>query len=103
MITGCHARGDGCSCPPTRRSSFLRRLSACFTALSIEVLLGVANIACWQYFVVSNALAGGYLVTVLHLGFAAAHAFAVTADRRSDEVSARLNALLTLDLRLSQI
>jgi hypothetical protein len=47
------------------------------TALAIEVLLGGANIACWQYFVVSNALAGGYAVTVLHLGFAAAHAVAV--------------------------
>jgi hypothetical protein len=48
-----------------------------FAALSIEGLLGVANIACWQYFVVSNALAGGYIVTVVHLGFAAAHAVAV--------------------------
>ena len=36
-----------------------------------------ANIACWQYFVVSNALAGGYAVTVLDMGFAAAPAVAV--------------------------
>ena len=47
------------------------------TALSIELLLAVANIACWQYFVVSNAVAGGYIVTAVHLGFAAAHAIAV--------------------------
>ena len=47
------------------------------TALSVEGLLAFANIARWQYFVVSNALTGGYVVTVLHLAFAAAHAVAV--------------------------
>ena len=48
-----------------------------FTGLSMEGLLGIANIACWEYFVVSNAVAGGYIVTVIHLTFAAAHAVAV--------------------------
>ena len=47
------------------------------TALSIEGLLGFANIACWQYFVVSNTVAGGYVTTILHVTFAAAHAVAV--------------------------
>ena len=42
------------------------------TAMAIEVLLGTSNIAFWQMFVATDALAVGYVTTGLHWLFVAA-------------------------------
>ena len=43
------------------------------TAAAMDLLLGVANLAFWQLFVVTDALAVGYVTTILHWSFGAAH------------------------------
>jgi hypothetical protein len=40
------------------------------TALAMDALLGICNLAFWQMFVATDALAVGYLSTALHLTFA---------------------------------
>ncbi len=42
------------------------------TAMAMEILLGVSNLAFWQMFVVTDALAVGYVTTTLHGIFATA-------------------------------
>ena len=42
------------------------------TAMAIEILLGTSNIAFWQMFVATDALAVGYVTTGLHWLFVAA-------------------------------
>ena len=49
------------------------------TAMAIEVLLGTSNIAFWQMFVATDALAVGYVTTCLHWLFVAAQLTAAVA------------------------
>jgi hypothetical protein len=56
------------------------------TALAMEVLLGTANLAFWQMFIAMDALAVGYVTTVLHWIFALAQlwsAIGASDDRAS--------------------
>ena len=46
--------------------------SAHAAAITMEVLLGTANLAFWQMFVATDALTVGYVTTVLHWTFVAA-------------------------------
>lgn len=41
------------------------------TGLAIHVLLGTANLACWQIFITADMLTVGYVTTALHGVFAA--------------------------------
>ncbi len=49
------------------------------TAFAMDALLGVCNLAFWQLFVATDALAVGYLSTGLHLTFATLNAAALRA------------------------
>jgi len=49
------------------------------TAMAIEVLLGTSNIAFWQMFVATDALAVGYVTTGLHWVFGAVQLAAAVA------------------------
>ena len=49
------------------------------TAVAMEVLLGTANLAFWQMFVATDALAVGYVTTSLHWLFVAAQSLAAFA------------------------
>jgi hypothetical protein len=49
------------------------------TAAAMEVLLGTANLAFWQMFVDTGALAVGYVTTILHWTFVAAQCLAALA------------------------
>ena len=63
------------------------------TALALEVLLGVSNLAFWQMFVATDALTVGYVTTALHWIFAASQfAAAVAAPDRGDGEAARAAA-----------
>jgi hypothetical protein len=46
-------------------------------ALAVELLLGISNLAFWSLFVQAEALAMGYVTTILHWAFAAAQAGAL--------------------------
>ena len=49
------------------------------TALAMDTLLGACNLAFWQMFVATDALAVGYASTALHLTFAALNLAALSA------------------------
>jgi hypothetical protein len=53
------------------------------TALSVSLPLGIANLAFWQIFVATDALAMGYVTTTLHWTFVALQLLAIrsTGDR----------------------
>jgi len=51
------------------------------TAMAMEILLGTSNLAFWQMFVATDALAVGYVTTALHWLFVAAQmTAAMTAE-----------------------
>jgi hypothetical protein len=49
------------------------------TAMAMDLLLGVSNLAFWQLFVVTDALTVGYVSTSLHLSFALLQAWCWTS------------------------
>jgi hypothetical protein len=51
------------------------------TACGIHLLLGTANLAFWDFFIVSNTLAMGFLTTAFHWMFVALHVWALTGLR----------------------
>jgi len=53
-----------------------------FTAMSVHVLLGAANIVFWQIFIVSDMLAMGYITTLLHGLFAILQLLAAVSAAR---------------------
>ena len=53
------------------------------TAMAMAVLLGTSNLAFWQLFVETDALAVGYVTTCLHWTFAAAELGAAIAATRA--------------------
>jgi hypothetical protein len=52
-------------------------------ALAMDALLGTANLAFWQMFVATDALAVGYVSTTLHLTFAVLNLVALLAAGRT--------------------
>jgi hypothetical protein len=61
--------------------------AAHLTATAVVALLGTANLAFWQAFVAMDALAMGYLTTVLHWTFVALNLAAALAAERDGAVS----------------
>jgi hypothetical protein len=61
--------------------------SAHLIALAVAALLGTANLAFWQGFVVMDALVMGYVTTALHWTFVALNLMAALSDKRSLKVS----------------
>lgn len=56
------------------------------TGVTLEVLLGSANLLFWDIFVVGDALALGYVTTSLHWSFAGLHLLAAAAPSLPVEV-----------------
>ena len=54
------------------------------TAAAVHILLGTANIVFWQIFIATEMLAGGYVTTSLHVGFAALQLLAANAAGTSE-------------------
>jgi hypothetical protein len=50
------------------------------TALALEVLLGTANLVFWDIFIAGEALAMGYITTLLHWIFAGLQLFAAISN-----------------------
>ncbi len=61
--------------------------SAHLTALAVAALLGTANLAFWQGFIVMDALVMGYVTTALHWMFVALNLMAALSEKRSLKVS----------------
>jgi hypothetical protein len=51
------------------------------TAAAMEILLGTSNLVFWQIFIAGDALAVGYLTTILHWLFVTAHVLAASSSR----------------------
>ncbi len=60
--------------------------SAHLTALAVAALLGTANLAFWQGFVVMDALVMGYVTTALHWTFVALNLMAALTEKRKLDV-----------------
>ena len=60
--------------------------SAHLTALAVAALLGTANLAFWQGFIVMDALVMGYVTTALHWTFVALNLMAALTEKRKLDV-----------------
>lgn len=58
------------------------------TAVALEMLLGTANLFFWQMFVATDALAVGYVTTLLHWTFVFAHLYAASTVARDGRMAA---------------
>jgi hypothetical protein len=56
------------------------------TALSIDVLLGTANLLLWQIFIAADVLRVGYVTTILHWTFATFQLLAILPSRGMDRM-----------------